>query len=125
MSEIKKKILIVDDEKDVRDMLDELFRIEGYDTLTASNGKEGLDYYKKFLPDLVITDIRMPVMDGVELVENLCNINKNVKIVYITGWESSQSRHKRDIIHDTKFKYLKKPFELAEIVRVVNEYIEK
>lgn len=125
MSEVKKKILIVDDEEDVRDMLDELFRIEGYDTVTASNGKEGLDIYKKFSPELVITDIRMPVMDGVELVENLRSLNKNIKVVYITGWESSQSRHKRDIINDSDFKYLKKPFELAEIVRVVNEYINK
>jgi len=120
-----KKILIVDDERDMREMLNELFELEGYETYTAADGREGLRIYKEIEPDLVITDIRMPVMDGIDLVKRLRSINKNVKIVYITGWESAQSKHKREVIKDTDYKYLKKPFDLDEIIFIVKNYIEK
>ena len=63
---MSKKILIVDDEKDILELLDYHLIKEGYKTMKASNGKEALKFAKDFLPDLVLLDLMMPEMDGIE-----------------------------------------------------------
>ena len=63
---MSKKILIVDDEKDILELLDYHLIKEGYKTMKASNGKEALKVAKDFLPDLVLLDLMMPEMDGIE-----------------------------------------------------------
>ena len=63
---MSKKILIVDDEKDILELLDYHLIKEGYKTMKASNGKEALKVAKNFLPDLVLLDLMMPEMDGIE-----------------------------------------------------------
>ena len=63
---MSKKILIVDDEKDILELLDYYLIKEGYKTMKASNGKEALKVAKDFLPDLVLLDLMMPEMDGIE-----------------------------------------------------------
>ena len=63
---MSKKILIVDDEKDILELLDYHLVKEGYKTMKASNGKEALKVAKDFLPDLVLLDLMMPEMDGIE-----------------------------------------------------------
>ena len=63
---MSKKILIVDDEKDILDLLDYHLIKEGYKTMKASNGKEALKIAREFLPDLVLLDLMMPEMDGIE-----------------------------------------------------------
>ena len=63
---MSKKILIVDDEKDILELLDYHLIKEGYKTMKASNGKEALKIAREFLPDLVLLDLMMPEMDGIE-----------------------------------------------------------
>jgi CheY-like chemotaxis protein len=67
----KAAILVVDDEEDVRETLAELLANEGYVAMMAGNGREALHTMEKFLPDLIITDITMPDMNGGELMRNL------------------------------------------------------
>jgi CheY-like chemotaxis protein len=67
----KAAILVVDDEEDVRETLAELLANEGYVAMMAGNGREALNTMEKFLPDLIITDITMPEMNGGELMRNL------------------------------------------------------
>ena len=62
----KQRILLVDDEPDILDFIEYNLKKEGYDVHTASNGKEGVDLAKKLLPDLILLDVMMPEMDGVE-----------------------------------------------------------
>jgi YesN/AraC family two-component response regulator len=117
------KILIVDDEEDVRVMLKDILELEGFTTYTASNGKEGLQKFEEFMPELVITDIRMPVMDGVEFVKNLQNLKKDVKVIFISGWESSESKVKRNLILYSHYRYFKKPFDVDEFLIIVQKYL--
>jgi two-component system sensor kinase len=75
----QRKILIVDDELNIRETIEELLTITNYDTKTANNGQEALDVLENWTPDLIICDIMMPVMDGQDfqklyIVINYCTI---------------------------------------------------
>ena len=82
-----KKILLVDDEQDILEFLSYNLRKEGCDVITANNGKEGLELAKKHTPDLILLDVMMPEMDGMEVCENLRSIQKldNTFIIFLTA----------------------------------------
>ena len=79
------KILIIDDEKDILKLLSMSLRIDGYQTLTASSGKEGIEVFKQEKPDIVLTDIKMPEMTGLEVLKNIKEINPHAQVIIITG----------------------------------------
>jgi len=83
----KKKILLVDDEIDILDFLSYNLINSGYDVRTAINGKEGIKVAREFNPDLILLDMMMPVMDGVETCEKIRSISelKNVMIAFLTA----------------------------------------
>lgn len=87
MSSAKHKILIVDDEPDIRELIEYNLKKEGYQVYTASNGQEGVTEAKRILPDLVILDIMMPKMDGIEACRILRSMNefKNTFMVFLTA----------------------------------------
>lgn len=87
MSTAKHKILIVDDEPDIRELIEYNLKKEGYQVYTASNGLEGVAEAKKILPDLIILDIMMPKMDGIEACRILRTMNefKNTFMVFLTA----------------------------------------
>ncbi|MBO0800590.1 MAG: response regulator, partial [Blastocatellia bacterium] len=69
MSERKYKILIVEDDQNIRITLTEMFRMEGYSVITARDGDEGYLQALAHQPDLIVTDLNMPILDGVELAK--------------------------------------------------------
>jgi two-component system alkaline phosphatase synthesis response regulator PhoP len=87
MSTAKHKILIVDDEPDIRELIEYNLKKEGYQVYTASNGQEGVTEAKRVLPDLIILDIMMPKMDGIEACRILRTMNefKNTFMVFLTA----------------------------------------
>ncbi len=87
MSITKHKILIVDDEPDIRELIEYNLKKEGYQVFTASNGQEGVAEAKRVLPDLIILDIMMPKMDGIEACRILRTMNdfKNTFMVFLTA----------------------------------------
>lgn len=87
MSTAKHKILIVDDEADIRELIEYNLKKEGYQVFTASNGQEGVAEAKRVLPDLIILDIMMPKMDGIEACRILRTMNdfKNTFMVFLTA----------------------------------------
>jgi len=87
MSNTKHKILIVDDEPDIRELIEYNLKKEGYQVYTASNGQEGVAEAKRVLPDLIILDIMMPKMDGIEACRILRSMNdfKNTFMVFLTA----------------------------------------
>ncbi|MDP3466752.1 MAG: response regulator transcription factor [Daejeonella sp.] len=87
MSAVKHKILIVDDEPDIRELIEYNLKKEGYQVFTASNGQEGVAEAKRVLPDLIILDIMMPKMDGIEACRILRTMNdfKNTFMVFLTA----------------------------------------
>jgi len=87
MSIAKHKILIVDDEPDIRELIEYNLKKEGYQVFTASNGQEAVAEAKRVLPDLIILDIMMPKMDGIEACRILRGMNefKNTFMVFLTA----------------------------------------
>jgi two-component system alkaline phosphatase synthesis response regulator PhoP len=88
------KILLVDDEPDILEILEYNLRKEGYDVTTANNGEDGLRKAKEFSPDLIILDIMMPVMDGVEVCRQLRSDSDfdDTVITFLTAREEDYSQ---------------------------------
>ena len=81
-------ILIVDDEKHYPVILGEILREEGYDALTASSGMEALDIINSHLIDLVLTDVKMPGMTGIHLLEKIKEVKPDLPVIIMTAFGS-------------------------------------
>ncbi len=81
----KPQILIVDDDRRVRDVLHEIFLSNGYKCLVAQNGREGLEMFGTARPPLTVTDVKMPVMDGVEFLKAARQKDPDAAIIVLTG----------------------------------------
>ena len=113
-------ILIIDDEPSIRVLVRAILEGEGHSVLEASNGRQGLDVYHERPVDLVITDIVMPEMGGLELILVLTGEVQNIKIIAIAGGLKNETS-----LHMAKelgaCHTLRKPFELEAFRRVVRE----
>ncbi len=83
--EMEKKILLVDDEKDIREVVHLSLSDLGYQVLEAEDGDEALRIFKETQPPIVLTDIKMPNMDGIELLQEIKRVNPETEVVMITG----------------------------------------
>jgi len=84
-SQVKKQILLVDDEKDIREVLEITLSDMGYQVLTADNGETAWKTFKTEGPPIVLTDIKMPVMDGIDLLQRIKRENPEAEVIMITG----------------------------------------
>ena len=119
----KGKILIVDDELSMREFLSILLEKEGYKTLTASDGKDALTKLSATPVDLIISDIRMPGMGGLELLAAAKKFDNNLPVVMITAYASPD-----DAVTAMKsgaYDYITKPFKLDEIRNVISGAISR
>ena len=85
MAQINKKILIVEDDKDFLFILQTKFTGEGFDVVTAENGEEGVEAAEKEKPDLIISDVLMAKMDGIEMAKKIREFDKEVLIIFLTN----------------------------------------
>lgn len=113
-----KRLLIVDDEPDLREMLEFEFEMSGASVETAMNGRDALEKFKHQAFDLIISDIRMPGGDGVELIKNLNSQNIQVPLIFISGFADIQVDEAYEL---GASGYFTKPFVLQEIVNKVAE----
>lgn len=79
------RVLIVDDDRDVRDVLVETFRLAGFEALAASNGLEALLYVKRERPDAVVLDLMMPRLGGVEALKRIRSYDPDIRVLVVTG----------------------------------------
>jgi PAS domain S-box-containing protein len=79
------KLLLIDDEPDIVRVLSMSLKVDGYDVTTATSGVEGLDAFTKEAPEIVITDIKMPGMDGIEVLKKIKELNVETEVIIITG----------------------------------------
>lgn len=121
----KIKILVVEDEFGLHEIFREIFRMEGYDVRIATNGLNGFELYNKFNPDLVFTDIIMPEMDGLELVDKIREIDPRIKVIYMSGFFGMKNVKERIREEVEKYGYLTlaKPFKLSYMLEVVKDYL--
>lgn len=84
---IGKRALVIDDEQDCVFYVEAILKKEGFSTITAANGEEGLEKARKEKPDLIILDVQMPKMDGFEVFDNLCkdSSTKGIPVIMVTG----------------------------------------
>lgn len=110
-------LLIVDDQQGVRRLLQEVFAEEGYSVRTASGGEEALDIIAKEMPDLLLLDIKMPGMSGLEILEELRMTNAALPVLMMTAYgdlEVVEQAKKLGVKH-----YIIKPFDLSEVRHMV------
>jgi len=81
-----KKILVVDDDVIIRRALSEIFEMKGYEVFTAENGEKGLAAFRAVKPQLIILDLMMPVMSGVECLEKIRALDPKVQVIILTGY---------------------------------------
>ncbi|MCJ7618083.1 MAG: response regulator [Desulfobacterales bacterium] len=79
------KLLLIDDEEPIRIALGRSLRSDGYEVLTAEDGKIGIEVFKEENPSIVLTDMKMPGMDGIEVLKNIKKINPEAEVIVITG----------------------------------------
>ncbi len=113
------KVLIVDDEEMICDLLKRSLAIEGFDTDTAGNGLIGLQKCAEGNFDLVISDILMPEMDGITMMEKIKEGRPELPIILITGYAKQYTARKATEAGASDF--LTKPFRNAEIITAVRK----
>jgi two-component system OmpR family response regulator len=123
MSMIKRRILVVDDEDNLRTMLVAALKFEGYDVAAAPNGREGLRSVKESKPDLIVLDVMMPELDGFGMLKRLRETGDRTPVVFLTAKDTSA-----DAVEGLGLgadDYLSKPFSLEELVARVEAVMRR
>ena len=113
-----KKILVVDDNRTIRLLLEKRLSAEGYRVVTAGDGSEGFSTAIREMPDLILSDVHMPVMDGGEMVSKLKATTKtsHIPVIFLTSL-ITKDEDKRPVGEDWYISKMAKPTELVTAVR--------
>jgi len=118
----QKTILVADDDASIRSLLKQLLADEGFAVLEAATGSEVVEKVKDSVPDLVIMDIRMPELDGIEALSRVKTINPRTAVLIMTAFGSSNMAIRA--MELGAFDYITKPFELDKISHTVKRVLE-
>lgn len=116
-------ILIVDDEQSYRQLLSLLFESDGHYVRTANNGREALKHIKEETADVIITDVRMPDMDGIELLRAAREHHPEIGVVLMTAFASVETA--REAFKLGADDFIEKPFDVEELKLIVRKTLEK
>ena len=120
-----KKILIVDDEKDILEFLSYNLKKEGFSIYTASDGLEGLEKTKKIKPDLIIVDLMMPKMNGIEMCENIRNDKKLSSIIILFLTARSEDYTQIAALDSGADDFIKKPIKPKLLISKVKSVMRR
>ncbi len=117
-------VLVVEDDKDLRSLIAQGLKQQGYKALEAANGGEGLLFFDKFRQkiNLVVSDIVMPVMNGFELADLLMPLCPQIKVLYISGYPDNPALQKRNLNPETNF--IQKPFSFEDLALKVRKVLD-
>ena len=113
-----KKILIVDDEENIRSLLDSFLSSQGYQIRLAKDGDEALQMVKKEIPDLVFLDIKLPGKNGVEVLRMIREFDSNISVVMISGNATEDTA--KETLNLGAFDYIKKPVDLDKVSEIIS-----
>lgn len=115
------RILIADDQKGIRRLLEELFKGDGWEVILAQDGVEAVEKTRDFMPDVIVMDMKMPNMNGLEASVNILTDYKDMNIIMMTAYgetmlaqEAAKAGIKRCIA---------KPFDIFELLKLVNDMV--
>lgn len=116
---MKKRLLIVDDQYGIRNLLSELFIKDGYETCTAATGKEAIEIVQNEKIDLILLDIKIPGMDGIDILNQINKMNKDVKVIMMTAY--GELNLLGEAMEKGAVAYFLKPFDIHEIRQKVKK----
>ncbi len=114
-------ILLVEDDKNQRLLYEQELRYDGYDVVTATDGKEAIGKFQEKLPDIVIMDINMPKMDGIEAMGRILGKNKEIPVIINTAY----SNYKDSFMSWAADAYIVKTSDLSELKEKIKEVLAK
>jgi len=113
-------VIIIDDDPDIREVLSEFLRLKSIDVLaTGSNGKDAVELYKKYTPDIVLIDFRMPDFDGLYGLRNIIKLDSNAKVIILT--DSAVSNIDRDLTESGASAIFQKPCDMNHLVKTIDK----
>lgn len=119
---MKEKILVVDDQFGIRILLNEVLQKEGYDTYQAANGLQALEVLNDHMPDLVLLDMKIPGMDGIEILKRMKVLQPDIKVIIMTAYgELDMIQEAMDLGAITHFA---KPFDIDDIRKAVAKHLK-
>lgn len=121
----KKKIMIVEDQFFLAEMIRTRLEFLGYETAYAENGARALEVLQKEAVDLIIMDVMMPVMDGLEATKRIRTDNKlkDIPVIFLTARARSEDR--QQVLDAGGSDYLAKPFESGQLTALVEKWLKK
>ena len=111
-----KRILIVDDEINMCSIIQDILSDEGYDVMIAENGSEALQVVRKITPDLIITDINMPCMGGLELLREVKSLHTDIQFIVMTAFGELETY--LNAMSNGAFDYITKPLNI-EMLKIM------
>jgi len=115
---LKTKILLVDDEVEFVSTLSERLQLRGYDVRTANNALEALAFVYKEAPDVIILDLRIPGMDGIETLKTIKKFDPTIEVIMLTG--HGDIRSVEEGMKSGAFEYIMKPVDISELTAKID-----
>jgi len=117
-----KRVLLVEDTIELAEEIADIFRLEGYHVTTASNGTDALDRLREFNPDIIVTDLLMPGMDGFKLVEKIRTLSSTIPIVILSAKTAESDISLGKALGANAF--VRKPCKGTDLVSIVAKLIQ-
>lgn len=117
------RILVIDDSDDLRTIYQQMLSAAGYDVAVAAGGREGISHFRNQLPDLVITDLFMPDLDGFQTIKRLVEEFPSVKIIAMSGHDMAGSMLQIAQAFGAR-ETLQKPFRVDKLLRTVADVLQ-
>lgn len=119
---MNERLLVVDDEQSMREFLEIMLAGDGYRVSTAASGEDAYDMYLKEKPDLVLTDVRMPGMSGLDLIGDIRAIDPFAPIIAITAYACADDAIRA--VREGAYDYISKPFQIEDLRAVIRNALE-
>ena len=117
----RRKILVIDDDKDLREVMAELLEKAGYLAISAANGADGVRINERENPDIIVLDLCMHGMDGIETLRRIREQDREVGVIILTANGSSETV--REAVGLSASEYLSKPFENRELIGLIGDLL--
>ncbi len=116
------RLLVVDDEQSMLEMLEIMLASDGYEVVTASSGEQGVELYKKDQPDLVLTDVKMGGMSGLDLIREIRSVNPWAPVIAITAYASVNDAIRA--VREGAYDYISKPFQIDDLRAIIRNALD-
>jgi len=118
------RILVVDDEYAIRVLLKNFLENHNYKVMLAEDGVSAVRIFTEFMPELIITDIMMPMENGLSIVSRIRDLNPSINVIYLSAWldeTETESKVHEELANYPHYKLIQKPFDLSGLLHVIQK----